>query len=295
MSTVEQAQATELVSPDGTRVVVYRWDPVGAPRGVVQIAHGLGEHALRYARTAAELNAVGFVVYANDHRGHGATAGDPSRFGAFGEDGWNRLVGDIGALVEMVRDAHPGLPVVLLGHSMGSLATQQYLLDHSDRIDAAVLSGTTALDQLAAAIDLDQPLDLAGFNAAFEPARTESDWLSRDEAVVDAYVADPACGFGTDIPSSKLMFGSGAQLADPHRLAGIRKDLPLYVVAGDQDPINAGLALLNLLVERYRAAELTEVTVATYVGGRHEILNETNRAEVVADLVAWLDQMLATR
>lgn len=295
MSAVEQAHTSELVSPDGTRVVVYRWDPVGAPRGAVQIAHGLGEHARRYAQTAAELNAVGFVVYANDHRGHGATSGDPSRFGVLGEDGWNRLVGDIGALVEMVRDAHPGLPVVLLGHSMGSLATQQYLLDHSDRVDAAVLSGTTALDQLGAAIDLDQPLELAGFNAAFEPARTEFDWLSRDEAIVDAYVADPACGFGTDIPSSKLMFGSGSQLAEPQRLLGIRKDLPLYVVAGDQDPINAGLALLALLVERYRAAGLTEVTVATYAGGRHEILNETNRAEVVADLVAWLDRVLGAR
>ena len=295
MSAVEQAHTSELVSPDGTRVVVYRWDPVGAPRGAVQIAHGLGEHARRYAQTAAELNAVGFVVYANDHRGHGATSGDPSRFGVFGEDGWNRLVGDIGALVEMVRDAHPGLPVVLLGHSMGSLATQQYLLDHSDRVDAAVLSGTTALDHLGAAIDLDQPLELAGFNAAFEPARTEFDWLSRDEAIVDAYVADPACGFGTDIPSSKLMFGSGSQLAEPQRLLGIRKDLPLYVVAGDQDPINAGLALLALLVERYRAAGLTEVTVATYAGGRHEILNETNRAEVVADLVAWLDRVLGAR
>lgn len=260
MSTVEDAHTSELVSRDGTRVVVYRWDPVGAARGIVQIAHGMGEHARRYAETAAALNAAGFVVYANDHRGHGATAGDSSRFGVFGEDGWNRLVGDIGALVETVHDAHPGLPVVLLGHSMGSLATQQYLLDHSGSIDAAVLSGSTALDQLAAAIDLDQPLELAGFNAAFEPARTESDWLSRDEAIVDAYVADPACGFGTDVPSSKLMFGAGTELADPQRLAGIRADLPLYVVAGDQDPINAGLALLNLLVERYRAAGLTDVT-----------------------------------
>lgn len=295
MSTAEQVRTTELVSQDGTRVAVYRWDPEGTPRGVVQIAHGLGEHARRYAATAVALNAAGFVVYANDHRGHGATAGDPSRFGVFGEDGWNRLVGDIGALVEQIRTDHPGMPVVLLGHSMGSLATQQYLLDHSDRIAAAVLSGSTSLAELAAAVDLDQPLELAGFNAAFEPGRTGYEWLSRDESIVDAYVADPACGFGTDIPSTKLMFGSGAELADPRRLAGIRSDLPLYVVAGDQDPINAGLALLNLLVERYRAAGLTEVTVATYEGGRHEILNETNRAEVVADLVAWLDRVLGAR
>lgn len=229
MSTAQQSRTSELVSQDGTRVVVYRWDPVGSPRGVVQIAHGLGEHARRYAETAAALNAAGFVVYANDHRGHGATAGDPSRFGVFGEDGWNRLVGDVGAIVEQVRTDHPGLPVVLLGHSMGSLATQKYLLDHSDRVDAVVLSGTTALDQLAAAIDLDQPLELAGFNAAFEPARTESDWLSRDEAVVDAYVADPACGFGTDIPSSKLMFRvrrragrSAAAGRDPQGPAALR-------------------------------------------------------------------------
>jgi len=176
---------------------------------------------------------------------------------------------------------------VLLGHSMGSFAVQQYLLDHSDRVDAVVLTGTTALDQLEPALDLDKPIDLAAFNAAFQPARTEFDWLSRDESIVDAYIADPRCGFGIDIDAAKDMFAGAGQVA------ATRPDLPLYIAAGELDPVNANLALLNVLVDRYRAAGLTDVTVRTYPGARHEILNETNRDEVVADILDWLDRVLS--
>jgi alpha-beta hydrolase superfamily lysophospholipase len=278
---------------DGVEIVGYRWDPAGQPRGAVQLTHGMGEHVQRYDALARALTGRGLVVYGQDHRGHGATARSEEDLGQLGPDGWTQLVDDVDLLVSRIHDEQPGLPLVLLGHSMGSFAVQQYLLDHSDRVDAVVLTGTTALDQLEPALDLDKPIDLAAFNAAFEPARTEFDWLSRDEAIVDAYIADPRCGFGIDADAGKDMFAGARRMADPGQVAAVRPDLPLYIAAGELDPVNANLALLNVLVDRYRAAGLTNVTVRTYPGARHEILNETNRDEVVAGILSWLDPVLS--
>jgi alpha-beta hydrolase superfamily lysophospholipase len=280
---------------DGVDIVGYRWDPAGMPRGAVQLTHGMGEHVRRYGALARALTDRGLVVYGQDHRGHGATARSDEELGQLGPDGWTQLVDDVDLLVSLIRAEQPGLPLVLLGHSMGSFAVQQYLLKHSDRVDAVVLTGTTALDQLEPALDLDKPIDLAAFNAAFEPARTEFDWLSRDEAIVDAYIADPRCGFGIDVDAGQDMFAGARRMADPGQVTAIRPDLPLYIAAGELDPVNANLVLLHVLVDRYRAAGLTDVTVRTYPGARHEILNETNRDEVVAGILDWLDQVLCNQ
>ena len=278
---------------DGAQIVGYRWDPADAPRAAMQLTHGMGEHVQRYGALARALTGRGLVVYGQDHRGHGGTARHADELGQLGPDGWTQLVDDIDLLVSRIRDEQPGLPLVLLAHSMGSFAVQQYLLDHSDRVDAVVLTGTTALDQLEPALDLDKPIDLAVFNAAFAPARTEFDWLSRDEAIVDAYIADPRCGFGIDTGAAKDMFAGARRMADPGQVAAVRPDLPLYIAAGESDPVNANLALLNVLIDRYRAAGLTDVTVRTYPGARHEILNETNRDEVMASIIDWIDQVLS--
>ncbi|HEX5296506.1 MAG TPA: alpha/beta hydrolase [Streptosporangiaceae bacterium] len=284
-------------SADGTRIAAYRWDPTGEPRAVVQLTHGMGEHAQRYEHVAKALNDAGFVVYAQDHRGHGASArrqgADPGALGDLGKGGWAGLVDDIGLLSAHIRAEHPGLPLILLGHSMGSFAVQQYLFDHSDAADGVVLTGTAAIDLLEGALDLDQPIDLSAFNAPFQPARTDYDWLSRDEAMVDAYVADPRCGFGIDTGSARAMFAGARPGADPAQVAAIRPDLPLYIAVGEADPVNGGLALLTPLAERYRAADLTDVTVRTYPDARHEILNETNRDQVIAELIGWIDGVLA--
>jgi alpha-beta hydrolase superfamily lysophospholipase len=182
---------------------------------------------------------------------------------------------------------------VLVGHSMGSFAVQQYILDHSDDADGVVLTGTAAIDLLEGALDLDQPIDLSLFNAPFRPARTDYDWLSRDEAIVDAYLADPRCGFGIDTDSAKAMFAGARRGADPAQVAAIRPGLPVYIAVGEADPVNGGLTLLTPLTERYEAAGLTDVTIRTYPAARHEILNETNRAEVIAELTSWLDRVAA--
>jgi alpha-beta hydrolase superfamily lysophospholipase len=293
MTGTSPSSAFSYRGSDGTRIAAYRWDPASPPTAAVQLAHGMGEHALRYGALAQALTSAGLVVYAQDHRGHGASAASAESLGQLGPDGWHLLVEDIHLLNSLIRAEYPGLPVALLAHSMGSFAAQQYLLDYSGEVDAVALTGTTALDQLEPAFDLDQPIDLTGLNAAFAPARTDFDWLSRDEAIVDAYVADPLCGFGLDIESGQQMFVAARRMADPEAVGRIRSELPVYLAAGEQDPINGAVALVELVAERLRAAGLTSVTVRAYPGARHEILNETNRDEVTADLLAWLQPALA--
>ena len=182
---------------------------------------------------------------------------------------------------------------MLIGHSMGSFAAQQYLLDHSGDVDAVVLTGTALLDLLEPALATStSPLDLSMFNARFAPARTDYDWLSRDEAQVDAYVADPHCGFGLDGAGGKRCSSAARQLADPDEARRLRTDLPVYIAVGEHDPVNGELALVHPLVDRLRAAGLGDVTLRTYPEARHEVFNETNRDEVYADVLAWVGRQL---
>ena len=269
------------------QIVTHSWTQAAEPvKGVVQIAHGLAEHAARYDRLARALNAAGFLTYAADHRGHGQTGQD--NLGDFGAGGWDGLIADVVQYGALLADEHPGLPLFLVAHSMGSFAAQSVILEHSAQYAGVVLSGSTALDVLAANMATSEgPAGLEAFNAGFEH-RTGYEWLSRDEAEVDKYVADPWCGF--DVPAHTIpsLFGQAARLADPAALAGIRHDLPLLIASGSDDPLAAGGQLIGLLGQRYRDAGLTDVTVTVYPGARHEILNETNRDEVTADIVGWL-------
>jgi alpha-beta hydrolase superfamily lysophospholipase len=278
-------------SGDGLEIAYYRWRAPGRAVGIVQIAHGMGEHALRYEPLAAFLNNAGFHVFANDHRGHGRSAKGPDSLGDFGAGGWNALVDDMVSLTKYARMREGKLPLILLGHSMGSFAVQQYLLEHSDLITAAVISGSAAVDKLP--IDPSREADLTAFNQAFEPARTPYDWLSRETSAVDAYVADPLCGFGINQRSMEGMAAAAKQLSDPEQIAHIRKDLPIYILAGDMDPVNHGLEWLKPVADRYRAAGIANVTERYYQGGRHEMLNESNREEVMRDLLAWIRKAIA--
>jgi alpha-beta hydrolase superfamily lysophospholipase len=283
------SEPSEFTFPgrDGVEITAYRWAPDAPPRGVVQLTHGMGEHVRRYDALAGALTGEGYLVVGQDHRGHGATAAG-GELGSLDPGGWAELVNDIGVLAERTRAEHLGLPYVLVAHSMGSFAAQQFLLDHSADVTAVALTGTSMLDVLEPALDLDAPLDLSLFNAPFAPARTDFDWLSRDEAQVDAYVADPRCGFGIDQAAGKAMFTDARAVADPARLAAMRTDLPVYLAAGELDPVGGQAALVHALADRYRAAGLTDVTVRIYPGARHEVFNETNRDEVVGDLLAWI-------
>jgi alpha-beta hydrolase superfamily lysophospholipase len=278
-----------LTSSDGLCIACARWDSRGPARAVVQIAHGRGEHIGRYADTVDALVAGGLTVYANDHRGHGLSA--YSQLGEFGGGGFELLVQDMVRLSEIAREDNPDLPLLLLGHDMGSFAAQRYVIDHSHEIDGLILSGSGALEGLARTA-LSETAGSNLLNAAFEPARTPFDWLCRDQAIVDAFMADPLC-FEDLHPDSLVSFlGTAPRLHDPVALRKIRGDLPIYLFSGSEDPVGQQLRGLHRLIGRYRDAGLRDIAFDFYPGGRHEMLNEINRRQVQTRLLGWISRTL---
>jgi alpha-beta hydrolase superfamily lysophospholipase len=292
-------------SVDGVRVTYRRWLPEEDVRATVQIVHGASEHSGRYGRLAAALTEQGLAVYAMDLRGHGRTA-EGTGTGRFGDPGVEGALHDVRALQLLAAEQYPGVPRILLGHSMGSIiALAAAEADGVDLTGLALsgplgvnpdLAGMVAqLDGAVAAGMADQPLDALGpFNAAFEPARTPYDWLSRDEAEVDAYLADPLSG--DDMPLTygyaAAVFGLNVRAASPEGVAELPDGLPVLLLSGQRDPVggvDAGqvTALAGLLRDRG-----LQVEQHVYPEARHEVFNETNRDEVVADLLAWAAQRL---
>jgi len=280
-------------SSDGLRIACARWDSRGPVRGVIQIAHGMGEHIGRYAETSEVLVSAGLTVYGNDHRGHGLTASSAKQFGDFGNGGFDLLVEDMVRLSRIAKDENPNLPFILFGHSMGSFAAQQYVLDHSREIDALILSGSGALDGLAR-LATSAPEGSNVLNANFEPARTPFDWLSRDTGDVDAFMNDPFCFAELQPKAFASFLGAASELSDPLRLRNIRDDLPIYLFSGSEDPVGQQLEGLALLIHRYEKAGLYDISHDFYKGGRHEMLNEINREEVRERLLAWISSILET-
>ena len=277
-----------FISSDGLPIVCFRWRALGRERGMVQIAHGMGEHIGRYRATIDALVFEGLTVYGNDHRGHGRTAPSARHVGDLGAGGFDLLVEDMVRLSHIARQRDPGLPLVLLGHSMGSFAAQQYVLEHSGMIDGLVFSGSGALDGLAR-LATTAAQGASVLNAPFEPARTPFDWLSRDPEAVDAFLADPLC-FAALQPASLASFlGVAPRLVDAVGLHRIRKALPIYLLSGSEDPVGQQLEGLMVLIERYRSAGLRDISYDFYDGGRHEMLNETNRLEVLNRLLEWIE------
>ena len=293
-----------LRADDGTTLHARRWLPEGRARAIVQIAHGLAEHSARYARLAFALNAAGYGVYANDHRGHGpqAPAEDLGHFADQG--GWDKVVGDLWTLNRLVAEEQPGARIVFLGHSLGSFLGRSFIAEHSDALAGAALSGSSGkppmIATLGRAIARAERLRLGkrgksrlilqmwfgAYNKPFEPARTPFDWLSRDESQVDAYVADPFCGFPFTTQLAIDVLDALPRATSRESLAAIRKDFPLYVFSGERDPVGANI---KGLIADLKAAGFTRLTTRIYPGARHETLKETNRDEVTRDLIAWLD------
>lgn len=277
-----------FVDLQGVHIHVYRWQP-GKPKAVVLLAHGIGEHALRYEHVAQRLVGAGYAVWAIDQRGHGATgieqhSGDLTKLGKLGPGGQRAVVGDLVSALKRIRGEHPELPVAILGHSWGSLSTQMLLNSHDALVDAVVLTGT--------AYRMPGWMNSGDLNARHAHlGETGYEWLSRDSAIVDAFVEDPLT-----FPAKVLaLLGP----VDAARLFGvpsrrIRDDLPLLIAGGSDDSLG-GTKSLQRLGRAYRErAGLTDVTVIVYPGARHEILNEINRGKVLDDIVGWLDQRLVT-
>ena len=290
-STITASAEFNFTSSDGLKVVCFRWDSHGPTRGVVQIAHGMGEHIGRYLETINDLNSAGLTVYANDHRGHGRTAPDSTHLGNFGEGGFDLLVHDMIELSRIAKEENPNSPFILFGHGIGSFAAQKFVLDRSSQINGLILSGSGALDGLAR-LASSAPVGTNILNSQFEPARTPVDWLSRDTKVVDAFISDPLC-FPELQPAAFASFLAVApQLADPHRLRNVREDLSIYLFSGSDDPVGEQLDGVQLLINRYEKAGLYDVSHDFYQGGRHEMLTEINKDEVRERLLAWIASLL---
>lgn len=302
-----------IPASDGKPLTLYAWLPEQAPRGIVHFSHGMSEHGQRYADIAHFLNQAGFAVYAHDHRGHGATASSPVELGHYAdEDGWNKVVSDIGTINAYIRNAHPGLPVFLFGHSMGSFIVRAYLLRAANTVQGAVISATgfeqspiaRLLRSIAALVGRRKgfavpsrfmsKLVFGTFNLQFLPAKTPFDWLSRDPETPRKYIADPLCGFDCSPQLWVDLFGGIIAMEAAEKQAGcLPASLPVWLLAGTRDAVSMGGKGIKQLAKRYQKAGVESVSVTLYPGGRHEMLNERNRDEVYADLLGWLNQQLA--
>jgi alpha-beta hydrolase superfamily lysophospholipase len=300
-------------SADGVDVYVHGWLPEsGAPRAVLQVVHGMSEHGARYARLAERFTAAGYAVYASDHRGHGKTAKSERDLGKMGGlDAFRRVVSDVHGVNCEIAARHAGAPIVLLGHSMGSFIAQQLMYEHPGDMAGVVLSASNGrppplalAGRLLAHAEarrlggdgssaIMQRLTFDEFNRAFAPNRTPCDWLSRDEAEVDKYVADPLCGFPCSVHSWHSLLRALAVMSDPANQARIPRGLPVLLAAGAQDPVGEFGAGVRRLAAAYARVGLRDVTLELYPGARHEILNETNRDEVEADVFAFAERVVA--
>ena len=283
--------------------------PDGEPVCVVQIAHGIAEHIDRYADFMEFLASNGIVAVGNDHLGHGKSITAPEDQGFFAEsDGWRYAVDDMAALRDIVRKEYPDLPYVFFGHSMGSFLTRTFLIRYPERYDAAIISGTG--HQAA-------PVSLAGYALAsgavkrggprkvgtmlsgvafgsycnkIPNARTPFDWLSRDEKVVDAYVADPLCGFTPTNGLFRDMMSGIRFITDQKNIDTMNKDKPVYFMSGKEDPVGEYGKGVEKAYEAFCKAGLKNVTIRLYPDGRHEMLNELNKADVYNDILTWLKE-----
>lgn len=306
----------ELLSPtmsDGATLFVYHWQPdyeIG--RGIVQITHGLAEHAGRYESLAEALTQSGYQVFAHDMRGHGRSADGREELGWMGEKGgWQRMVDDTIECCQMARGRYPQLPLYLFGHSLGSWIAQQILFEAPDLLDAAILSAPSGEFPLLARLgrwiarferwrlgkrgrsDLLNRLTFEDFNRPFAPNRTAFDWLSRDEQAVNRYIADPACGFVATTQFWVDFLDAMGRIVAPENRARIRRSIPLYLFSGRNDPVNRQGRGCERLAETYRAMGIRNASYRLYPQARHECLHETNRGEVIEHILEWLDCLRA--
>jgi len=298
---------------DGANLNVNGW-AVEEPKAIVQVLHGMAEYGSRYARLAQALAAAGYTTYAHDHRGHGKSIPDGSPPGHMADDdSWNRVVEDSHGVNREIAKRHPGLPIIMLGHSMGSFVLQQLLFEHPNDMVAAALSASNGkppaiatIGKLLARLErarvgrrkpspVLQRLTFGEYNKAFAPTRTEFDWLSRDPEEVDKYIADPLLGFAVSTQTWLDLMNALSRIANPSNVAKVPKGMPLYLLAGDKDQVGDSGKGMQSLYDAYKRAAIFDVRLKLYPNGRHEMFNETNRQEVTDDFIAWCDEIVAAQ
>ena len=288
--------------------------PNGEVRAVVQIVHGIAEHIVRYDDFMSFLASNGFVAVGTDHLGHGKSIEKEDQLGFLADkDGWTYIVNDEEILRRAMKENYPNVPQIVFGHSMGSFVTRTHLIRFPGAFDAAIISGTgnqspalvlggLAMGNLVVALKgphhyskLLNNMAFGSYNKLYGEVRTEYDWLSRDEAQVDKYVADPLCGF---IPSCSLFrdMMTGIKLITTHtNLEKMNKDAPVYFMSGDMDPVGECGKGVKLAYENFKKAGMKDVSIKLYKDGRHEMLNELNKDEVYADILAWINSKIKVK
>ncbi|MGB0449992.1 MAG: lysophospholipase [Porticoccaceae bacterium] len=307
-------------SGDPGKYYYHQWSPQPGqqPKAWVHIIHGMAEHSARYQHLADYLNQQGYMVSADDHRGHGVT-GDTNGnlYHLADSNGWNQLIDDQYQLIEHLAGQH-NLPLVILGHSMGSFIATRFCQVVADkgadlevclkkRLKGLVLSGSNYSPSWACKIvaaiarierhrqgisavsNLLESLLLGAFNNGFKPCRTDKDWVSRDEAVVGSYIADPYCGGAISTQSWYDFFTGLGVMSAPREMAKIDPELPVYLFSGSLDPVGRQGEGVKKLAAVLESAGINDIACKLYPGGRHEMLNETNKLEVYGDLLSWLD------
>ena len=296
-------------SADGKSTIQAReWLPEGSPRGVVQIIHGISEHMGRYDHVARFLNENGFLVCGEDHLGHGRTVSD-GRYGYFAaRGGWDFVVRDIRRLREIEGEKYTGIPYFLMGHSMGSFLARTYLIRWPGTVDGAVLSGTgqeaaplvafgRGASNLLCALcgpehvsGLIYRLSLGSYSRPFRRDGGTGSWLSQDPEMVESNRRDPLCSFRPTVSMFRDMMEGLEFIGSGSNLAKMDPETPIYFFSGDRDPVGSMGKGVRKVEEMFRCAGCRDVTVKLYPGGRHEMLNEVNRSEVLEDLLAWLEK-----
>ena len=293
------------------RIHVRRCVPDGQVRAVVQIMHGIAEHISRYDDFMAFLASNGFVAVGTDHLGHGQSIEKPEQMGFFAEkNGWDYIIKDEEILRLAMKQTYPNVPFVLFGHSMGSFMARTHIIRYPGGFDAAIISGTgnqgaalvnsglfmgnlvTALKGAHHYSKFLNNLAFGSYNKIYENPRTEYDWLTRDTEVVDKYIADPLCGF---IPTCSLfrdMMTGVKFITNVNNLKSMKKDMPVYFMSGDKDPVGECGKGVKLAYENFKKAGMKDVSIKLYKDGRHEMLNEINKAEVYADILAWINSRI---
>lgn len=296
-----------FLSVTGATLEKRIWLPESPPRAVVQLVHGMAEHIARYDATAKRLNAAGFLVVGHTHLGHGEQA---KLLGWFAEqNGWDALVDDVHALRRQTQDEFPGLPHFLLGHSMGSFVVRTYCQRHEAGLSGVVLSGTghfapaivnagLLIAELQCLFGMErkpsmllEKMSFGSYGKAFMPARTAFDWLSKDNTIVDRYVADPYCGFPFTAGGYRDFF-RGLNMLAPGNLRTVDKSVPVRLFSGAEDPVGARGEGVKATVAELTAAGVRDVTYRLFENCRHETLNEVEREAVWDDLTAWLEAHL---
>ncbi|MCL2343964.1 MAG: alpha/beta hydrolase [Firmicutes bacterium] len=299
----------QFLSSNGkAQIHAYEWLPETSPKGILQIVHGLAEHMVRYGDFASFMARNGYIVIGHDQLGHGKSIGSADDIGFFGEPGgWELAVGDVRRMTELSHEQHPGLPLYLLGHSLGSLLARTYIIKYHQGLDGVLISGTGQLPpplvsggEVLAKLEIRRHgprykskrlNDIAynNYNSRISPKRTEKDWLSRDEIIVDRYVSDPLCGF---VPSAALfldMLHGMRYNAGAKNLKRMKKELPVLFFSGDMDPFgDYGKGVIHVY-RSFLAAGMRDVSLKLYHEDRHETLNELNREEVYADVLTWIE------